>query len=227
MCILYLYIYIGSILNFLFFPLKTPLLPGTRRRATRLRLWCLTACRRGDDWGTHGCANGRSGRTLEVPQMKFPDTQVLRSTPFFAQTKKMEIHIHTRTRMDVLRKNLGGFSSGKSVISHIRSGALILGFQMFHHFDPLELQLHQRRSRVRWLLVRWSHQSQGFQANPTEHYVRLISWSLGGSLGWKNLRVVGSRKYIHVNFIYLVLKDFFRWFNFFKEDICLEGPHQL
>eukprot|EP00435_Cladocopium_sp_Y103_P038590 s1356_g10.t1 len=34
----------------------------------------------------------------------------------------------------------------------------------------------QRRSRVRWLLVRWSHQSQGFQANPTEHYVRLISW---------------------------------------------------
>ncbi|CAJ1353350.1 unnamed protein product [Effrenium voratum] len=33
-----------------------------------------------------------------------------------------------------------------------------------------------RRSRVRWLLVRWSHQSQGFQANPSEHFVRLVSW---------------------------------------------------
>ena len=35
---------------------------------------------------------------------------------------------------------------------------------------------HLRRSRVRWLLVRWSHKTQGFQANPTEHFVRLISW---------------------------------------------------
>eukprot|EP00913_Durusdinium_trenchii_P006580 g6183.t1 len=46
---------------------------------------------------------------------------------------------------------------------------------------PLEMedgdvQDRLRRSRMRWLLVRWSHQSQGFQANPTEHFVRLISW---------------------------------------------------
>lgn len=39
-----------------------------------------------------------------------------------------------------------------------------------------EVEERLRRSRVRWFLVRWSHQSQGFQANPTEHYVRLISW---------------------------------------------------
>lgn len=33
-----------------------------------------------------------------------------------------------------------------------------------------------RRSGVRGALVRLSHQIQGFQADPTQHYVRLVSW---------------------------------------------------
>lgn len=107
------------------------------------------------------------------------------------QKKGWKTHLHGRTwYMDVLcwLKTWVDFQVANLSFPISDQGALILGVQLFHHFDPLELQPPQRRSRVRWLLVRWSHQSQGFQANPTEHYVRLISWSLGGSLGWKNFR---------------------------------------
>lgn len=39
-----------------------------------------------------------------------------------------------------------------------------------------DLEARLRQSRVRWLLVRWSHETQSFQADPARHYVRLISW---------------------------------------------------
>ena len=39
-----------------------------------------------------------------------------------------------------------------------------------------DLEARLRQSRVRWLLVRWSHETQSFQADPEGHYVRLISW---------------------------------------------------
>ena len=89
------------ILNFLFSLSK--LQPGTRRRATRLSLWCLTHRRRGDDWGTHGCANGRSGRTLEVPRMVYRYPKSCPGNTLLPK-KKMEYTSIKELGMDVLIK---------------------------------------------------------------------------------------------------------------------------
>ena len=112
--------------------------------------------------------------------------------------------------MDVEKKP-GWFSSGKSVISPVKSGHLDFRLSGVSPFRPLGIRAPPK-GEVEFDGF-WSvgHINlKVFRRIPQSITCGSFPGHLAEVWGGKISRIIGCRKYIPVNFIYLVLKDFFR-----------------